>query len=62
MREPALMVLVGLLFTAGVYPLIGFLLHPADSDTGDITLAWLLPVEPACGILHRDRKPSGGSV
>jgi peptidoglycan/LPS O-acetylase OafA/YrhL len=27
--------LVGLLFTAGVYPLIGSLLHPADSDTGD---------------------------
>lgn len=30
-----LLVLVGLLFTAGVYPLIGSLLHPADSDTGD---------------------------
>ena len=29
------LVLVGLLFTAGVYPLIGSLLHPADSDTGD---------------------------
>jgi hypothetical protein len=29
------LVLVGLLFTAGVYPLIGCLLHPADSDTGD---------------------------
>jgi hypothetical protein len=26
---------VGLLFCAGVYPLIGSLLHPADSDTGD---------------------------
>jgi hypothetical protein len=25
----------GLLFSAGVYPLIGGLLHPADSDTGD---------------------------
>ena len=37
-RERALkvvLVLVGLLFTAGVYPLIGSLLHPADSDTGD---------------------------
>jgi len=37
-RERALkivLVLVGLLFTAGVYPLIGGLLHPADSDTGD---------------------------
>ncbi|MFZ1052701.1 MAG: DUF6632 domain-containing protein [Candidatus Sulfotelmatobacter sp.] len=37
-RERALkivLVLVGLLFSAGVYPLIGSLLHPADSDTGD---------------------------
>ena len=37
-RERALkivLVLVGLLFTARVYPLIGGLLHPADSDTGD---------------------------
>ena len=29
------LVLIGLLFCAGVYPLIGGLLHPADSDTGD---------------------------
>jgi hypothetical protein len=29
------LVLVGPLFTAGVYPLIGSLLHPADSDSGD---------------------------
>ncbi|HEX9111686.1 MAG TPA: DUF6632 domain-containing protein [Terriglobales bacterium] len=38
LRERALklvLVLVGLLFSAGVYPLIGGLLHPADSDTGD---------------------------
>jgi tryptophan-rich sensory protein len=37
-RERALkvvLVLVGLLFSAGIYPLIGSLLHPADSDTGD---------------------------
>src|SRR6201997_1922097 len=37
-RERALkivLVLVGLLFSAGVYPLIGGVLHPADSDTGD---------------------------
>ena len=37
-RERALkvvLVVVGLLFSAGVYPLIGSLLHPADSDTGD---------------------------
>ena len=26
---------VGLFFSAGFYPLIGSLLHPADSDTGD---------------------------
>jgi len=29
------LVLVGLFFTAGVYPRIGSLRHPADSDTGD---------------------------
>jgi hypothetical protein len=29
------LVLVGLLFTAGVYPLVGSLLHPAGSDMGD---------------------------
>jgi hypothetical protein len=37
-RERALkivLVLVGLFFFAGIYPLIGSLLHPADSDTGD---------------------------
>jgi hypothetical protein len=37
-REPVLKVvllLVGLLFSAALYPLIGGLLHPADSDTGD---------------------------
>jgi hypothetical protein len=37
-RERALkivLVVVGLLFSAGIYPLIGGLLHPADSDTGD---------------------------
>jgi len=37
-RERALkivLVVVGLLFTAGVFPLIGSLLHPADSDMGD---------------------------
>ena len=37
-RERALkvvLVLVGLLFCAAVYPVIGGLLHPAGSDTGD---------------------------
>ena len=40
-RERALkivLILVGLLFTAGIYPLIGSLLHPADSDTGDMMM------------------------
>jgi hypothetical protein len=39
-REPVLKVvllLVGLLFSAALYPLIGGL-HPADSDTGDTTM------------------------
>ena len=38
MREKVLkvvLVLVGLLFTAGIYPLTDSLLHPAGSDTGD---------------------------
>src|SRR5215469_12761317 len=30
-----LLVLVGLLFSAAIYPAIGGLLHPANSDTGD---------------------------
>ena len=37
-RERALkivLVVVGLFFSAGIYPLIGSLLHPADSDSGD---------------------------
>ena len=37
-RERALkivLVVIGLLFTAGSYPLIGSLLHPVGSDTGD---------------------------
>jgi uncharacterized protein DUF6632 len=37
-RERALkivLVVVGLLFSAGIYPLIGSLLHPAGSDMGD---------------------------
>jgi hypothetical protein len=31
----AVLILVGVFFSAGIYPLIGSLLHPADSDTGD---------------------------
>src|SRR5271169_4604113 len=42
------LVLVGLLFTAGVYPVIGSLLHPADSDTGD---TMMISLYVALGIL-----------
>jgi hypothetical protein len=35
------LVLVGLLFTAGVYPLVGSLLHPAGSDMGDTMMLGL---------------------
>jgi hypothetical protein len=41
-RERALKVLlllVGLLFTAAIYPVIGSLLHPAGSDTGDTMMS-----------------------
>jgi len=31
----AVLLWVGLFFSAGIYPLIGSLLHPAGSDTGD---------------------------
>jgi hypothetical protein len=52
-----LLVLVGLLFTAGVYPLSGSLLHPADSDTGD---TMMLSLYAALGIflLVAVRNPS----
>jgi hypothetical protein len=47
-RERALKVVlavVGLLFSAGVYPLIGSLLHPAGSDMGDtMMLSLYLPL------------------
>jgi hypothetical protein len=49
-RERALkivLVLVGLLFSAGIYPTIGSLLHPADSDTGD---TMMLSLYAALGI------------
>ncbi len=51
------LVLVGLLFTAGIYPLIGSLLHPADSDTGD---SMMLSLYVALGIflLIAVRNPS----
>lgn len=43
-RERALqivLVLVGLLFSAAIYPAIGGLLHPAQSDTGDTMMMGL---------------------
>jgi hypothetical protein len=51
------LVLVGLLFTAGVYPLIGSLLHPADSDTGD-TMMVSLYVALGIFLLIAVRNPS----
>ena len=59
-RERALkvvLVLVGLLFTAGVYPLIGSLLRPADSDTGD-TMMLSLYVTLGVFLLIAVRNPS----
>jgi hypothetical protein len=52
-----LLVLVGLLFTAGIYPLIGSLLHPADSDTGD-TMMLSLYVALGVFLLIAARNPS----
>jgi len=51
LRERALkvvLVLVGLLFTAGIYPLIGSLLHPVGSDMGD---AMMLSLYVTLGIM-----------
>jgi hypothetical protein len=48
---------VGLLFCAGVYPLIGSLLHPADSDTGD-TMMLSLYVALGIFLLIAVRNPS----
>ena len=59
-RERALkvvLVMVGLLFTAGSYPLIGSLLHPADSDTGD-TMMLSLYVALGIFLLIAVRNPS----
>src|SRR5437764_12658104 len=51
------LVLVGLLFSAGVYPLIGSLLHPADSDNGD-TMMLSLYVALGVFLLISVRNPS----
>lgn len=59
-RERALkiiLVAVGLLFTAGIYPLVGSLLHPADSDSGD-TMMLSLYVALGIFLLIAVRNPS----
>jgi hypothetical protein len=59
-RERALkvsLVLVGLFFMAGLYPVIGSLLHPADSDTGD-TMMLSLYVALGIFLLIAVRNPS----
>jgi hypothetical protein len=59
-RERALkvvLIVVGLLFTAGVYPLIGSLLHPAGSDMGD-TMMLSLYVTLGIFLLIAVRNPS----
>jgi hypothetical protein len=59
-RERALkvvLVVVGLLFSAGVYPLIGSLLHPAGSDMGD-TMMLSLYVPLGIFLLIAVRNPS----
>jgi hypothetical protein len=60
-RERALkivLVLVELLFSGGIYPLMGSLLHPADSDTGD-TMMLRLYVALGIFLLIAVRNPSG---
>ena len=59
-RERALkilLILLGLFFVAGVYPLVGSLLHPSESDTGD---TMMLSIYIALGIflLIAVRNPS----
>jgi hypothetical protein len=60
-RERALkivLVLVGLLFSAAIYPLIGGLRDPANSDTGD-TMMMSLYVTLGILLLIAVRDPSG---
>ena len=51
------LMLVGLLFIAGIYPLIGSLLRPAESDTGD-TMMLSLYVALGIFMLIAVRNPS----
>jgi len=60
-RERALktvLIIVGLLFLAAIYPAIGSILHPADSDTGD---TMMMGIYATLGIflLLAVRNPSG---
>jgi hypothetical protein len=57
LAEKIVLVLVGLLFTAGVYPLVGSLLHPAGSDMGD-TMMLSLYVALGVFLLIAVRNPS----
>jgi tryptophan-rich sensory protein len=52
------LVLVGVLFSAGIYPLIGSLLHPAESDTGGGTMMLSLYVALGIVLLIAVRNPS----
>jgi hypothetical protein len=54
------LVVIGLLFAAGIYPLIGSLVHPTGSDMGDtmmlslyVTLGIMLPVSVRNPSAHR---------
>ena len=51
------LMLVGLLLTASVYPLIGSFLHPSDSDTGD-TMMFSLYAALGVFLLISVRNPS----
>ena len=51
------LIVVGLLFSAGIYPLIGSLLHPAGSDMGD-TMMLSLYVALGIFLLIAARNPS----
>jgi tryptophan-rich sensory protein len=55
--QKIVLVVVGLLFSAGIYPLIGSLLHPAGSDIGD-TMMLSLYVALGVFLLIAVRNPS----
>jgi hypothetical protein len=55
------LVAIGLLFTAGIYPLIGSLLHPIGSDTGDTMMLSLYVTLGIMLLACRRAKPLGAS-